>query len=353
MLELTVNGKDHSGWLNMEIARSMQELCGSYSLGLTDPSVGTNNFLIRAGNLCRITIRNKDTDPRFQIMQGYVEALDGEGGKDSDSYSVSGRDRTGDLVDSAIVRQGEWNAPDFTFVNLVSDLASDFGINVVVDSSLDLSQPIGSVQYDQGTTYSDLIAEYAQKLQVLVYTLPSGELFITRASKTRGSLSLVEGKNILRRGFKADWTNVFKEYIVKGSRQSEPNDPEEDVTQVEGCATDSRFPRPRATIITPDTEMTAESAQQLADWNASTRIPNAESWWVEVQGWIPVMNQLAYVKIPRYELDGDYLIEGYRLTADDGGKKTVFNIVHPRSFDLLPGNTVTADSKDSKALDVQ
>lgn len=357
MLDLLVNGKDHSGWLSMMVARSMQELVGSFTLDFTNPKVRGDSPLIKAGNLCKVSIRNQESDPKFQVIEGFVDVMSGGGDSSGVTFQSTGRDRSADLVDSAITRLAEWNG--FTFLELVQDLAADFEITVAI--SLELStdpeivdNPIPRINYDQGTTYSELIAEYAQQKQVLIYTLPSGELFITRASKTLGAISLIDGENILEHSINMDWSNIFSEYIVKGSRQSQDNEPEEDVTQVEACAIDTRFPRTnRRTIITPDTEQTTASAQQIADWHASTRMGNAEAYTVLRNGWFPVLNELAYVKIPSYGLDANMLIEGYELTADESGKKTLFNVVHPRAFDLLPGNEIKKDSKDSELLDTQ
>jgi len=346
MLDLTVNGKDHGGWLSMRVSRSIQQLSGSYSLE-TGPKTAANP-LIRPGDLCKVSIRNEETDPKFQVIQGFVETLDGAGDENSVQFEVSGRDRTGDLVDSAITRIGEWRS--LKFQELVADLASDFNIQVGIDSAIDTGAEISAINYDQGTTYQELIAEYAVQKQLLVYTQPNGQIFITRASTQRGSLSLVEGKNILNHTINLDWSEVFKEYLVKGSRQSQKNDPEDEVTQVEACAIDERFPRNRATIIMPDTEVTVDSAQEIADWNASTRMGKAEAYTATIQGWFPVFNEIAYVKIDSYDLDADMLIEGYELIADDGGKKTTFNVVHPRAFALLPSNIITKDSKDSNLL---
>ena len=352
MLDLLVNGKDHSGWLSMMVARSMQELVGSFTLDFTNPKVRGDSPLIKAGNLCKVSIRNQESDPKFQVIEGFVDVMSGGGDSNGVVFESTGRDRTGDLVDSAVTRLAEWK--DLKFEDFVADLVSDFNINVAIAGGLDTGAAIPRINYDQGTTYSELIAEYAQQKQVLIYTLPSGELFITRASKTLGAISLIDGENILEHSINMDWSNIFSEYIVKGSRQSQDNEPEEDVTQVEACAIDTRFPRTnRRTIITPDTEQTTASAQQIADWHASTRMGNAEAYTVLRNGWFPVLNELAYVKIPSYGLDANMLIEGYELTADESGKKTLFNVVHPRAFDLLPGNEIKKDSKDSELLDTQ
>lgn len=349
MLDLTVNGQDHSGWLSMAVERSITQFSGAFSVDVTTKD--NTSPLIKPGDLCLVSIRNQIDDPRFQVIQGNVETLTGGGDENSVDFSISGRDRSGDLVRSHVTRNSEWN--DYTFAELVADLASDFKIPVAVDSAVVTDKKVGQVNYDPGTTYQELIAEYAQREQLLVYTLSNGTLFITRASKQRGQLSLVEGKNIKSHTINMDWSEVYNEYIVKGSRQSQDNDSEEEVTQVEACAIDSRFPRPTTIIITPDTELTNATAQQIADWHATTTLSRAEAYTATIQGWFPIFNQLAYVKIPSYKLDADMLIEGFRLTADPSGKKTEFNIVHPKAFDLLPNNTIETDSKDSTLIATQ
>jgi len=350
MLELEVEGKDHSGWLTMGVQRNIDELIGSFDIEYVRR--GQANALIRAGDLCTVTIRDLATDPKFQVIQGFVIMVDGSGDANGVKLSASGSDRTNDMVHSAVTRLGEWK--NLKFEDLVADLASDFNISVAIAAGLDTGPEISVADYDQGTTYADLIAEYAQQKQLLVYTLNTGEIFITRASDQRGSLALIEGGNIINHSMNMDWSNVFSEYIVKGSRQSQDNEPEMEVTQVEASATDSRFPRNRSTIITPDTEINVQSAQGLADWHSTTRLGKAESYQVQIPGWHPVLNELAYVKIGSYDLDADMLISGYALGASQGaGKSTTFNIVHPRAYAILPDNKIVKDPKDSDSLNTQ
>jgi prophage tail gpP-like protein len=349
-LTLTINGINYTGWTSIEVGRSMQELAGSFSLTMVDIARFEGKPAIQVNQTCKITIQDQPEDEPFTIMNGVIDTVEGSIG-DSVSFSVSGRDITADLVDCSVTRASEWK--NIKFEAFVTDVVIPHRLTVFLDESIDTGDNIETINYDQGTKVFELISKHAQLKQLLIYTQEDGSLLITQAKISGEPIdtAFIEGDNILSASAQADGSEIYSDYTVKGSRQSTKDDAnEKEPAQVTAVITDKRVGRFRPLTILPDSETTNVSALARAKWESVVRIANAEGYTVQRQGWQPVMNQLAYLKMPTLGVDGDYLISSYKLSSDESGKRTDFQLVHPRSFTPLEADQIDKDDKDSELI---
>tara|TARA_R100001230_G_C5681667_1_gene188868 strand:- start:232 stop:1299 length:1068 start_codon:yes stop_codon:yes gene_type:complete len=345
-LRLIVNGKNYTGWKTIDISRSIKDVSGVFSLEMTDILRGFDLPLIQAGDSCKIEISDGEGNT-FTVMTGYVDAVSASMDAESVSFSVQGRDKSADIVDCSILGTSQWK--DIKFEDFVAQACAPFGITVNLDARIDTGDKIASVTYDQGVSVFEVIAKYAQLKQLLVYALEDGSLYITQVGTENASDALVEGLNVISASSSSDWSEVFSLYEVKGSRPSTNDDAsEEKATQVKAQAKDTRMTRYRPLMIIPDSEQKNVSAEARSQWEATTRIAKAEGHTVVRQGWQFVLNQLKTLELPSFGVSGDYLVESFRMTANEDGKQTEFRLVHPRSYDPLPDGEVKKDAKDSK-----
>lgn len=348
-LKLTVGGKDYTGWKSIDVSRSIKDVSGAFSLEMTDILRGFDLPLIRAGDSCKITITN-DQGQEFTILTGYVDAVSATMDTESVSFSVQGRDKTADIVDCSILGTAEWTGKDgIKFEDFVARACAPFGIEVGIEAGVDSGDKISSIKYDQGVSVFEVIAQYAQLKQLLVYALEDGTLLITRVGTETSENALSEGLNVISASSSSDWSEVYSVYEVKGSRPSTSNDSsEQDATQVKAQTADTRMTRYRPLMIIPDSEQKNATAKARSEWEATTRIAKAEGHTVVRQGWEIALNVLKDLELPSFGVSGTYLVESYRITANEQGKQTEFRLVHPRSYDPLPSGKVTKDAKDSK-----
>lgn len=363
ILRVTVKGIDYAGWKTIDVFRDMEELVGDFKFEMVDLKKGEKLPLIRAGDDCLISIQATPKDDPFVIMTAFVDAVSASLNEKGVRFSISGRDKTADLIDSALDQAGEWKNEKFE--DFVEDIIEPFGLEVVLDSAVDTGPEIPTINYDQGTKIYELIRKHAELKQLLLFTLPDGRILITRASLERitpdGTESqmtaFIEGVNILSATAISDWSEVYREYIVKGSRQSTAEDASEtEATQIEGRTIDERFPisrKSRKLVIIPEVEQSNVSAQARAQWEATVRIARAEGYSIVRQGWQPEINRLAPLELPYAGFKGDMLIKSHRLIADENGKRTEFVFVHPRSFAPLEDNKVVADDKDTALANIE
>ncbi len=345
-LKLTVNGTDYTGWKSIDVSRSISDVSAAFSLEMTDIVRGFDLPLIRAGDSCKITIQS-DGGQEFTILTGFIDSVEANLENDGVSFSIQGRDKAADLVDCSIIGKSEWRS--IKFEKFVAEALEPFGMTAGLDAAIDSGDKIDAIKYDQGTSVIEVIAKYAQLKQLLVYSLEDGTLFITRVGTETSDVAFSEGLNVLSASSSSDWSEVFSKYQVKGSRASTKDDStEKEATQIKHDTDDNRMSRYRPLMIIPDSEQKNVSAKARAEWEATTRIAKAEGHTVTVQGWLIALNVLAALELPSFGVSGNYLIESYRIVADNEGKRTEFNLVHPRSYDPLPTGSIEKDDKDSK-----
>jgi len=169
------------------------------------------------------------------------------------------------------------------------------------------------------------------------------------ARETTSAAFIEGGKegNILRYSHTTDGTKMFSQYTVKGSHAVTIQETEAQAAQVQGQAEDDRISRLRQLLIIPDTSQNKTTAVDRAIWEMQTRRAQGESYSVTIQGWQPILNVIAFLKLPSLEFEGNMLISAYSLKFDQGGKTTTFKFVHPDSFKVLPTSTIKKDDKDT------
>lgn len=347
-LRLIVGGKNYTGWQSTSLQRTIESVAGSFSLSLTDIIRGSKLPLIKRNDPAKIEIQPTPQAKVIKLLDGFVDKVTINVDKKV-QFGISGRDRTADIVDSSIIDRSEFKG--LKFEQAVQTIVNPFKIKVVLQTGLDTGDVLKNIANDPGIKIYELIAKYAQLKQLLCYTLPDGRLIISRVATETTKAAFIEGGkegNILRYSHTTDGTKMFSEYTVKGSHAVTIQETEAQAAHVEGKAEDKRIPRLRQLLIIPDTAQNKTTAVDRAIWEMQTRRAQGESYSVTIKGWQPILNVIAFLKLPSLEFEGNMLISAYNLKFDKLGKSTIFKFVHPDSFRQLPTSTITKDKKDSK-----
>ena len=143
-IALTIDSSDWFGWTYADIIQTMDAVAGSFSIGLTHRWPGGGEPPpITPGAACTVSV---DGEP---LISGYIDVVSPHYSADEHGINVSGRDRTGDLVDcSADVEPGEWH--DIGIDALVANITRPFGIRVYPDSGLDLGAKFARFRIQAG-----------------------------------------------------------------------------------------------------------------------------------------------------------------------------------------------------------
>jgi prophage tail gpP-like protein len=337
---LTVGGARYSGWKTAKVTRGIESIAGSFDLSVSEKWANQDQrWPINDGDECSVSVAGKT------VLTGYVDRRETEFDGSSHNVSVSGRDKTGDLVDcSALVDPPQWEFRTVTLKGFVEKICAPFGIPVSLQSGLALPKPPEKYHVDPGATAFNAIEEACRVAGVLPIADGKGGLVLTRGASGRASTSLVEGQNMKSARVSFDSSGRFRRYIALGQQAATDENFGESAAAVRGTAEDPNVTRAtRVLIVRPEGSVSAELAKKRAEWEATTRAARAGVVTVTVQGWTQgngelwAPNLLVPVKSSRMQVDGDMLIvQVTHEVSDSAGTFTTLSLKRPDAFKPEP-----------------
>lgn len=332
-LRLRVNGREFGGWKSARVTRTIEALCGSFELGLTDRWSGqAEPWPIREEDECELLLDGE------VVISGYVDARRVSLGPEERTLSVSGRDRAADLVDCSAVLGTTWEFLGANVLTLAGALAKPFGIAVTMQAGV-VPKPVAKLSVDPGDTAFEALERACRAAGVLPVSDGRGGVVLTRAGTARAATALVEGENILGASFDYDSSGRFARYLVTGQRQGTDEDYGEAAAMVQGTARDATVRRAaRVLMVRAESGITPELARQRAEWEAKVRAGRAEAGRVTVQGWrqgngaLWPVNALVAMRSPACGVDGELLITEATSRIDSGGTTTELALKRPDAY---------------------
>jgi len=330
--------KEYRGWTSVDIQLSLQQLAGTFDLGMTwyNPGYGVMRQQFYRGDPCTLSLKSK------YLITVFIDTKNINYDCKTHNVSVQGRDRTGDLVDCSYTgTTKQWNNAKID--RIISALCEPLGISVVVQ--VDVGKSIQQFAVDQGATVFSQVQQLCSYRGILPISYGDGKLYLVQAGKERATDNLELGINIEACDTTATHSDRFSHYIVKGQaaiRQQGVSDllnpaQKPAYTNV-GRARDSEIKRFRPLIILQDGEATNAECRKRAWWESWTRAGRSRDINVTVQGWTMSdgkpwpLNRLVHLKDPRLVLDEDLLIAGVNYKLSDSGTLTRLTLCHPYTY---------------------
>ena len=333
-IELRVSGQIYRGWKRASVTRSIEQLSGTFQLGVTDVWDATAAPRpIRPGASCTLSIAGE------KVISGYVDLAEPRFGRETHETSIRGRDRAGDLVDCAALHDpDEWNG--LRLERLVEILARPFGVPVSAET--DTGAAFKKFKLQPGETVFAAIQRLCRMRGVLPVSDGLGNLRLTRAGSRRAPTALESGPqgNILSAEGEFTDRERHSEYIVRGFAQGS-DQAWGDELRAEGRAQDHAVRRHRPLLIMAEGQVDARTAQQRAQWEATVRAGRARRARYTVQGWTArgqlwQPNTRVAVRDSWLGIGDDMLISGVRYQrSENGGTLTTLTVVHPDVFKLI------------------
>ncbi len=336
---LSAGGNVYEGWTKIRITRSLEAMAGSFDLELTHKWDGSDSkykaFMnpIKAGEPCVVKIGND------KVITGYVDDWVPSYDDKQVIISVSGRDKTSDLIDCSIIYpSGQFK--NQTFTQIAKTVCQPFGINVIVETNV--GGAFTKVQIEQGETPHELLTRLARQRGLLLTTNGEGDLVITRASTKRAGVSLILGENIKAARGRFSWRERYSQFKVKGSGVDWNDAGPEVAGGIEAIVRDSEIGRYRPLIIVNDEITTADGASKRGQWERQRSIGRSNSAEYTVAGWrIPQtgkvwnVNQIVPVQDEIVGLDEDMLINTIMFSEEeDSGRIAVIGVVRPDALNM-------------------
>ncbi len=339
---LKVRGVMYGGWKRVRITRGIETISGSFDLEVSDRwSDSEAAQPIRQGDECSVEIHGTP------VITGYVDQRSISYGATEHTISVSGRDRTGSLVDCSAGADGAATGPfefrSSTLLSVIKKVCEASGVRATLQPGVVLPKPPAKISIDPGDTAFEVIERCCRLAALLPVSDGVGGLLLTRAGSTRCTDALIEGQNILSGSSKFSAKERFFTYAVFGSHAGTDWLSGKSAASIKAFAEDQNVRRvARTLLIRPEGNATTEHAKKRAEWEASVRAARADVVTITVQGWqqstgaLWPVNALVSVESPMLELRSQMLITQATYSLDDSGEVTELQVRPPDAFSPEP-----------------
>lgn len=357
---LKVAGVEYTGWKDIRVERSLNQVAGAFGFSATDRYPGKpTDWNIRMGQECTVGIDN------YILCTGYIDSMNIDYNSQGHTFSISGRDKTADLVDCSFAfKPYLWTGQ--TVGKVIKNLCSPFGISVTIHSSV--ATVAATIADDgsgkgftvgEGNTAFESIIELCQMHAILPISYGDGKLTLTQAGTATITDQLELGKNILSGSFMSSNADRFSRYVAYGQGGGAPTKTGEDTNNCKGEWPDDIVTRERPLVILANNRTTSAQCKDRAKWEARVRAGKSRTLSYTVQGWLQSdgepwpLNKKVKVKDTLLTTEDPLLIAGVALSlSDEEGSLTELSLVDPKAYELLaePIDIKGAYDGDSPAL---
>ncbi|PDT05964.1 Mu P family protein [Rhizobium chutanense] len=366
---MRVAGVVYDQWTSAEVTRDLKDFSGSFNFVLRDTKRSLKSFDyatggaitdIRPGPECEVLINGT------VVLKGFIEVVNPDISEKSAGVTISGRDKTGDLVDSAALTDGPSEFRNVKLEEAVKRIAEPFGLGV--RSEIDTGEPFTRYGLDLAETAHSAIEKGARSRHALILSDGVGNIVITRTGKTRAPADLSLPGNVLGssgsyshearhsktyvrgQGEKAGKTRSGSAALDKTAEPISPGDREASsgATEIErkgtaatGIATDGEITRYRPVVYLARSKADVTAAQDEADWRMRTARGASEEVTETVKGFdvngqLWRVNEITFVSDAFQDIERDMLIVRVSNRSDESGDVTMLTVMSPEAFDAEP-----------------
>lgn len=334
-VSLLIGSSKLTGWEEISVNKSMDTIAGSFNFKMVDVWEGDPIDLVP--NLsCSVSIDNT------KVLTGYIDDVSIKAAQDDKYLTITGRDKTGDLVDcSADHKPGSWSK--IGVQKLIYELVRPFGLRVYAEA--DLGENIKEFTINTGESPFDAIQRICQDRGILPLSNVDGDLVLTTSGINRSTDNLVYGENVVDAEVSYDFTNRFSLYKVKGQKTNDGDSWTTTTTEITGEAKDEGIPRYRPKVITADGQMTNSLAARRAAWEAQVRAGRSGKLlltlptWKQSSGALWTVNTIVSCDIPVFRVTPDQNLLIHEIEykqSSEGGTTSVLHLIRDDSYAAEP-----------------
>jgi len=333
-IDLRVDGLDYSGWTKATIARSIDAVCASFSLTLTeqrDVDVNSAHQQVRAGQACELRLNNT------LVLSGVVDDAMPSYDARQHTITVRGRSKARNLVDCGRPAQ-QWRNQNL--LQLAKVLAAPFDIDVRSDT--DVGAAFERPAIEPGQTSFEFLEKMARQRGVRFISDPDGTLVITGVGTKLAPDVLQLGGNIRSASGNFSMRARFHSVTVLGQRIGTDWAHSAASAQNKGVAIDASIDVLRTHYIVSESAADSSDCKTRAQWRLNTAFGRSQALTYTVYGWehsggLWEPNTLVQVHDKWMGFDGEQLlIASLRFLLDDEGLRTELQLMKPEAFELLP-----------------
>ena len=347
---IEVAGKAYAGWVEASATISLAELSNTFSFKATSEDGGTLPFT--GGEPCKVKVDGE------KVLTGNIEIVNVDGETDSHTISISGRDKTGDIVDSKIGSISDLR-PTISLETIIKEVLKHIKSPIRVVSqyyptpfveSEDLAAP------EFGQDAWEFIEKLARKRQVLLTSNANGDLVITRSSGVFVDVTLQnkinnDDNNVLSYSVSYDTTGIFSLYRTSSQQNPIPlnkagSTSNYSLVEQISAILDPNIRAGRQHCVTAENAGSRASMQERNKWEYNIRKARSQTYSATVHGFrnstgnLWAINQIINVDDEFAGIKSRMLVNSVQFSLDEDGRQTVLSLVHKDAYTLeLPTQT--------------
>lgn len=322
MAEIRFDGQRYGFWQKVEIRGSVDDLCASARLAITQSGTG-DSLGMTANTVAEVLIGGElVTTVRPDVIRRPVDA-------DSHTISLEARSLGRELVDC----QYSKTLSGLKLGEIVKRLCSTFKVPVKIETDTAVV-PAFSMQCELP---ANALINAVRSANLLLYSSPDGGLVLTQPTAAAPVASLEYGVHIKRYEVVDEFKLRFSDYVIKGYDYA--ND-----TALKGAVKDAGITYFRPMHVVADKHsQSLGGCGRRATLERNRRLARAHRIDLEVQGWRYLdgdgklkcwaLNTQVRVIIPQEGIDYVFLIGERTFRLDDkGGSVTLLQVMHRDAF---------------------
>ena len=216
MIQITVNGVPYTDFVSAAVTISLESLANDFSF--TASAVGAFPPL-RRGDAVAVTVDG------VAVLTGFIDEIGGEDREGGHLITYTGRDKTGDFLDSQINIIDDIRAADnLTLKRIIEAVIEHLGMNIKVVDNLDpapFNEAEDIIAPKVGQNAFEFSAAFAAKRQALLSSTSDGDILITQSSPSDSGATVqrlkgADSNNILTQNWGRNGSLRFNRYIHRG-----------------------------------------------------------------------------------------------------------------------------------------
>ncbi len=299
-----------------------------------------------------------------RIITGHIEVISGRGGPDNSSIDIIGRDKTGDIVDSAIGSLDDIKAP-ITLKAAIEIVIAHIGadIDVVDFLKASFSKTEDLLAPESGDNAFDYIDKLARNKSAILSSNDEGNVVIQRNIGIDIDAHLINdvngpNNNVLSYKFDFDHTNRFRKYLSISNSNIGLIDlilkavTSKEAVNKQDFVLDGLSREGRQFVIAAENPGPASQQKERAQWESNIRKARSRTYTAKVNGFrnqtgeIWTTNTVVKVIDENAKINDRMLINSvtYRMDLVDG-KTTEIKLVNRDAYTLE-----ATEPQDDKAV---
>lgn len=335
---LRIDGQPWAVWTGIAVSRAIDRMSGEFEVGLGRHR--DEGDITLDGTLLTGAPVDVEIDDQI-VLSGFLRDMRYAYDARTASLTVSGRDKTIDLVDCAAAIDGAHEFYGETLLSVAKKIAAPYGIEVTAET--DVGAPFSRLAIQPGETAFEFIERACRQRGVLAVSNGIGGMVIVRPGEVRSPGRLVYGQIILAADVAHDESELFSLYVVKGQAEPVGADTEPSVSASPSArSADATIRRYRPKVVMAENQGYDLTLAERAEWEKKMAKARAKRATYTVRGWYadPVAktlwqpNTIVTVEDRRAQLNREMLIAGVSLLRDESGTTTRLDLVLPDAFDI-------------------